>query len=364
MRITALDVRDLRSVAAAALEPGPGINLMIGPNAAGKTSLLEAIHLLGTGRSFAATRPTRLIRTDAGPLRVVARVQCDRSPGTLHRLGIERETTGSATMRLDGANVARVSDLARRLPVVAIHPDSHELVSGGPGERRRLLDQGLFHVEHSFQSVWQRYRRLLAQRNALLRSRAPAAELAAWERELAEAGERIDGLRERTVVELNTLIGRRAPGLVGDDHHIELRYRRGWPDGQGCGEALERSRSRDREQMTTTVGPHRADLSLRWNARDSRQRISRGQQKLLVYLLRLAQAEQMGAATGEGCILLLDDLAAELDADHRARVLESALDLGVQVFITAIDPEAVPLQPAGAVSMFHVEQGRVTEVIQ
>ncbi|MDZ7828295.1 MAG: DNA replication/repair protein RecF [Halofilum sp. (in: g-proteobacteria)] len=364
MRITALDLRDVRSVAAAALEPGAGLNLIVGPNAAGKTSLLEAIHLLGTGRSFAATRPTRLIRHDAGPLRVVARVQSDRPHGRLHRLGLERDSSGPAVMRIDGANVGRVSDLARLLPVVAVHPDSHELVSGGPGERRRLLDQGLFHVEHSYHDTWQRYRRLLAQRNTLLRMRAARAELGAWEQALAEAGSRIDALRAETVTALNALIQRRAPELVGEDAVIELRYRRGWPEDQTYVEALERAHQRDREHLTTTVGPHRADLALRWNGRDSRQRISRGQQKLLVYLLRLAQAEQMGAATGEGCILLLDDLAAELDAEHRARVVRSALALGVQLFVTAIDARAVPTDPAPAVSMFHVEQGRVEEVIQ
>lgn len=364
MRVTALDVRDVRSVATAALEPGPGINLIVGPNAAGKTSLLEAIHLLGTGRSFAATRPTRLVRNGAGPLRVVARVQSDRYPGRLHRLGLERDVSGSATMRLDGAGVARLSDLARELPVVAIHPDSHELVSGGPGERRRMLDQGLFHVEHAFQPAWQRYRRLLAQRNALLRSNASRPELDAWERELAEAGTRIDQLRARNVAELQVRIDQRAAGLVGPEPGIELRYRRGWPDGEPYVDALERARPRDREHMTTTVGPHRADLSLRWNGRDSRQRVSRGQQKLLVYLLRLAQAEQIGVATGEGCILLLDDLAAELDADHRARVVDLALELGVQIFVTAIDAAALPLGGASTISTFHVEQGKVTEVIQ
>jgi DNA replication and repair protein RecF len=364
MRITALDLRDVRSVAASALEPGSGINLIVGPNAAGKTSLLEAIHLLATGRSFAATRPTRLIRHDAGPLRVVARVQSDRPGARVHRLGLERSSSGPAVMRLDGENVGRVSDLARLLPVVAVHPDSHELVSGGPGERRRLLDQGLFHVEHSYHDTWQRYRRLLAQRNTLLRMRAPRAELAAWEQALAETGSRIDTLRADTVRALNDLIQQRAPDLMGEDVVVELRYRPGWPEDQAYAEALERAHRRDREQLTTTVGPHRADLALRWNGRDSRQRISRGQQKLLVYLLRLAQAEQMGAATGEGCILLLDDLAAELDAVHRARVVQSALALGVQLFVTAIDPAAVPTDRAAVVSMFHVEQGRVEEVIQ
>lgn len=364
MRITALDVRDVRSVAAAAFEPGPRINLILGPNAAGKTSLLESIHLLATGRSFAATRPTRLIRSGAGPLRVVARVQADLPPRRLHRLGIERRFTGPAMMKVDGGNVERLAELARLLPVVAIHPDSHQLVSGGPGERRRLLDQGLFHVEPSFHAVWQRYRRLLSQRNALLRTAARPAELAAWEVELAEAGERMDAMRRDCVARLNSVVEQRAPILIGPDASVSLEYRSGWGDAQSFAEALERARARDREEMTTTVGPHRADLVLRWDKRDSRQRISRGQQKLLVYLLRLGQAELVAEVTGEGCVLLLDDLAAELDTTHRARVVDLALSVGAQVFISALEPTVVPVGSAPSVSMFHVEQGRVREVVQ
>lgn len=364
MRITALDVRDVRSVAAAALEPGPELNLIVGQNAAGKTSLLESIHLLATGRSFAATRPSRLVRTGAGPLRVVARVQSDRSPHRLHRLGVERDAAGPALLRLDGRDVARVSELARQLPVIAIHPDSHGLVSGGPGERRRLLDQVLFHVEPSFQQLWQRYRRLLAQRNTLLRVRAGSAELDAWEGELAETGSRMDALRQGSVAELNELIATRAPQLLDNAATVELQYRHGWPDSLEFGEALARARVRDRDQLTTTVGPHRADLSLRWNSRDSRQRVSRGQQKLLVYALRLAQAEQMARRTAEPCVLLLDDLAAELDAAHRERTLEAALAVGAQVFVTAIDAGSVPTAAASVLTTFHVEQGTVREVIQ
>ena len=365
MRLTALDVRDVRIIAAAALEPDPAVNLIVGPNAAGKTSLLESIHLLATGRSFAASRPTRMIRSGAGPLRVVGRVQEGRPPARLHRLGLERSTTGPATMRIDGRDVQRVADLARLLPVVAVHPDSHELVAGGPGGRRRLLDQGLFHVEPSFHPAWQRYRRALAQRNAVLRSGGSERELAAWEPELAEAGARMDALRRSYVADLNAVVRQRLPALLGESVDLVLQYRPGWGgDERDFGTALEHARARDREQLTTSVGPHRADLGLRWNARDSRQRVSRGQQKLLVYLLRLGQAEQLARATGEGCILLLDDLAAELDAGYRRRVLELAVDVGAQIFVTALESAVIPLDAVGSLSVFHVEQGEVREVIQ
>ena len=360
MRLTALDVHDVRVIAAAGLEPGAGINVIVGPNAAGKTSLLESIYLLATGRSFAATRPTRLVRTGSDALRVVARVQS--RAGVLHRLGLERGVGGTARMRVDGRTAERLAELAHLLPVVAVHPESHGLIGGAPAERRRLLDLGLFHVEQSFHSVWQTFRRTLAQRNALVRAGAGSAELDVWDSALADAGMAIDSMRrayvERLAVETRDL----TESLLGAFGDVELSYRAGFDEQRGLLESLRQSRSRDREQHTTTVGPQRAELRLRLDGRDVRQRVSRGQQKLLVYLLRLAQARQL--ASQSGCVLLLDDPGAELDAEHRRRLMETAARIGVQCFVTAVEREAVPVPRDAPSKVFHVEQGRVSEVIQ
>ena len=167
-------------------------------------------------------------------------------------------------------------------------------------------------------------------------------------------------LQQRDLFEAERLAKR----LLPEGSRVVLDYRPGWTDGSGLDAALQRARNRDREQGTTTVGPHRADVIVRWDDRDSRQRVSRGQQKLLVYLLRLAQSEQWATATGEGCILLLDDLPAELDEAHRRRVLELAVEGGGQVFITALERPTVPLPAGTSSSVFHVEQGRVREVVQ
>lgn len=362
MRLTAVDIRDVRVVRAAAMEPAPDVNLLLGPNAAGKTSLLEAIHILATGRSFAASRTARVIRIEAGPLRVVGRVQ-GAAGGAVHRLGIERGGSGPARMRVDGRPAERIAELARLLPVVAIHPQSHDLILGGPGERRRLLDLGLFHVEQGFHDLWQRYRRALSQRNVLLRRRAPEPELVPWEAELARTGEGLDQLRRRYVESLADSVRTLAPDLFGDDVAIALEYRRGWNEGETLADALSRLRSRDLEQRVTGVGPHRADLVIRFDGRDVRQRISRGQQKLLVYLLRLAQARQLAAAGDGSCLLLLDDLPAELDADRRERVMRAAVSVGAQCFVTALEEETVPIPRDVACNVFHVEQGCVSEVV-
>ncbi|MDZ7748225.1 MAG: DNA replication and repair protein RecF [Halofilum sp. (in: g-proteobacteria)] len=263
-------------------------------------------------------------------------------------------------MRLDGRSLERVTDLARALPVVVVHPGSHELVGGGPGERRRLLDFGLFHVEPGFHAVWQRYRRAVGQRNALLRGRRGERELLPWEQEIATAGARLDELRRAYVADLAPRVGRLGEEVLGAT--VTLDYRAGWTGTAALGDALDAARARDRELLATSVGPHRADVALRLEGREVRQRVSRGQQKMLVYVLRLAQAEQLGE--GGGCALLLDDLPAELDRERRARVLALAARVGAQVFVTALEPGSLDLPPGVAAKVFHVEQGEVSEVIQ
>ena len=293
-------------------------------------------------------------------MRVVGRVE-GGPDGREHRLGLERWARGGTRLRLDGENVRRIAELARVLPVVAVHPESHELIAGGPGERRRLLDLGLFHVEQGFHGTWQRYRRALGHRNALLRAGRADREVAIWEAEMGARGDEIDSLRRRYVEDLAPRVKRLARGILAGRDALAIEYRPGWRAGVPLTEALGASRKRDREQLGTSVGPHRADLAIRLDGMDVRQRVSRGQQKLLVYVLRLAQAEQLGSG---GCALLLDDLPAELDSERRLGVLRAALEVGAQLFVTTLDSQSVP--EAGALSrkVFHVEQGRVCEVIQ
>lgn len=361
MHLTALDVRDFRGVASGALEPVAGLNVIVGPNAAGKTSLLEAVHVLSTGRSFAATRTAPLVRHGAGPLRVVGRV-VDGSE-RVRRLGVERGRTGPATLRLDGAAAERVTELARVLPVIAIHPESHDIVIGGPEGRRRLLDLGLFHVEPRFHETWRRFRRALAQRNALLRRGASTSVFEPWDQELSSVGEALDRARQSYVEKLVPIVAAMQPRLFGGDEELELIYRRGWPEDRNLLEALRDERQRAGDRAGTSVGPHRADLGLRLGGREVRQQVSRGQQKLLVYLLRLAQARQLTQSPAGGCVLLLDDLPAELDQDRREQVVALAAEIEIQVFVTALESDGVPRPAELSSRLFHVEQGQVREMV-
>jgi DNA replication and repair protein RecF len=352
MALESLSITGLRCIEQADLQPAPGLNLVLGKNASGKTSLLEAIFLLGRGRSFRSARREAAIREGA-PL---ARVAAELSDG--RRLGIEVSAEGWRA-RAGGVPVGQLAELAAALPVQLIDPEIHRLVQEGPGERRRYLDWAAFHVKPGFLETWRHYQRALRQRNAALRAGASDTRLEPWEASLADSGQVLDRLREETVAGLSEPIRRAAGALLGSE--LSIAYRRGQPAGQDLADALAAHRDRDRRAGMTQAGPHRADLALTFDTHRARGWVSRGQQKLVAAALVLGQAELLAPLWGSRGVLLVDDAAAELDRERCAALLELVGGLPFQVFLTALDGESLPgLAPQRT---FHVEQGRVTQVV-
>lgn len=358
MRLEQLDITDVRSIREARFEPGAGLNVLIGSNGAGKTSVLEALHLLAYGRSFRARVRDGLIRTGAPALQLFARWS-EQDGGRRHQVGL-RHTGGEWQGRLDGADVGQLSDLCTALAAVTFEPGSHALLSGGGEPRRRLLDWGLFHVEPEFLPVWRRHARALKQRNALLKAGGSSAALDAWDSELAQAGELLDRHRRIYVEALEPKVEQWAQELIpelGTAHHA---YLPGWRREElTLADALLVNRDRDRQLGHTTTGPHRADLLLGFAARPAREPLSRGQSKLAALALLLAQAEDFRSRRGEWPLILLDDLASELDRGHRHGLLAALVASGAQVFVTGTELEALELDPDWPTTTFHVEHGAV-----
>lgn len=352
MALTRLTVTGLRCFENAALEPAPGLNLVTGPNASGKTSLLEAIFLLGRGRSFRTARREAMIREGAERLQVVGRL------GDARVLGME-VTRGGWTARLAGESVTQLAQLAGVLPVQLMDPEVHRLVQEGPGERRRYLDWATFHVKPGFLDVWRKYQRALRQRNAALKARRGLATIEVWEQALAENGHLLDQLRRETVAELAEPVNQAAQHLLGAE--LRLEYRSGQAADQDLAEALAVHRERDLRAGMTQVGPHRADLSLTLDDHRARGWVSRGQQKLVAAAMVLGQARLLAPRWGGRGILLVDDPAAELDRERCEKLLALISQLPFQVFITALDSQGLP--GLEAARTFHVEQGRFTEVV-
>lgn len=379
MHVTRLDIRHLRRFRDVTLSPGPGLNLITGENGAGKTSVLEALHLMAYGRSFRGRVRDGLVQAGAPALEVfVEWAETGQQRPDTGTGGVEDMTQSYARMRkaglrhsgqewtgrLDGAPVAQLGDLCAALAVVSFDPGSHALISGGGEPRRRLLDWGLFHVEPEFLPLWRRYSRALRQRNALLKSKARDSQLDAWDAELADAGEIMSRQRQNYVDALQPhyarLINSLAPALGAG----ELGYLHGWRRGElPLRDALLVARERDLLVGHTSVGPHRADWSLGFSGVPGREALSRGQAKLVALAVLLAQAEHHAAAQGEWPVVALDDLASELDRNHQQRVLRHLLGCGAQVFVTGTE------RPAGLDSLevpthkFHVEHAAIQPVV-
>lgn len=354
MRLSRLELRDLRNLVDVALEPGPGMNLLLGANGAGKTSVLEGLHLLAYGRSFRGRVRDGLVRTGQTAIEVFAEWQLEGGERR-HRAGL-RHSGGGWDARLDGEPVAHLGELCAAFMVVTFEPGSHALVSGGGEPRRRFVDRGLFHVEPGFLPVWRRYARALKQRNALLKSRAAVAQIAAWDQELAASGEELTRRRvlylDRLQERLQPVAAELAPGL-GD---MALDFEPGWRRSSlSLADALAVAQERDRQLGHTSVGPHRADWKLRLAGKADGEALSRGQAKLAALSCLFAQAADSAVERLHWPVIALDDVASELDEEHRGRVLGFLGRTPAQVFITGTDP--LPSTPGTRV--FHVEHGAV-----
>lgn len=350
MHLSSVYLHNIRNVESARLAPGPGINWLYGANGAGKTSVLEAIHMLGRGQSFRTARASSLIGEGCQSLQVFVHA---RNPE--HRLGIERNAT-EWRGRVDGQAATKMSEFARRLPLVLIDPENHQLVEGAPARRRSFLDWGLFHVEQSYLEQWRRYARLLRQRNAALRDRAPDAVLDAVEQPMARAALAVENSRRQYTARVSGALRALEVALEFRVPVLELTYRPLADSESGYVEQWRAGRGRDREQGFTRDGPQRSDLAIRSAGRSVANRFSRGQMKLAALLLKLAQAA-VGREVSDP-LLLIDDPVSELDADHLNRLLEWLQAQPLQCWITAVDPA-----PQAQTSLFHVEQGKIRAVV-
>jgi len=347
-----LTVEDLRCLHRAELALDPQRNLIWGSNGSGKTSLLEAIFLLGRGRSFRTRNSERLIRHGQPRLTVFGRT--DGMPP--QAVGVQVAKAGGTTARINGATAGSLTELSQSFPVQVIDPGVHKLVEEGGFRRRRWMDWAVFHVEHQFGDWWLRYTRILKQRNAALRTQP--AQVTAWDTELARVGELIAESRRRFVENLLPFWRESVLALSGLEP--ELHYFKGWAQDVSLAEALVASKPRDESKRLTHPGPHRADVIIRMSGRPAREVLSRGQQKLVAVAMTLAQLNLLQQATETTPTLLLDDPAAELDGEHLRRFIEQVMRLRSQLVLTSLHAESRLFGTPNRV--FHVEQGRVQPV--
>lgn len=353
MSLVSLTASNFRCLEHIDLEFDPRCTAIAGSNGAGKTSLLEAIYVLSVGRSFRTNRPELLIgRSQPPEFLIVGKVVVSSRRRTL---GV-RWSREEKEIHLDGAHRRGFADLTAALPVQVIDPNSHTLVEGGPIERRRYVDWGVFHVEQAFWKAWKDYSKALQQRNAALKSQQPVHLVRSWDEQLISAGESVGRYRRAYVDTIASTVAANVSELLGLDASLSVKD--GWMEGKTFEESVESNWVKDIRFRTTTVGPHRADLELRVGSDLAKDVVSRGQQKVLACALILAQLQHRVAAGLEPACLLLDDPAAELDVNNLGKLLQLVGRIPAQLVATAVDFRTVELLSPG--KMFHVKQGEVT----
>jgi len=348
MSLAELRIENLRCIESAVLEFSPELNLIAGENGAGKTSILEAIFLLGRGRSFRTRNSEKLIRHGAAALTVFGRT----NGGPSMSAGIEVSREGTRA-RINGQDAGSLLELSAVLPVQVIDPEIHKLIEQGPERRRRWLDWLVFHVEPSFAGHWARYQRALKQRNAGLKS--GVRDLSAWDDILAESGVAITTARRSALQRLGPYLTRLFAAFSGLE--VAVSFYAGWGAELSFSEMLQLNADRDRERGLTHGGAHRADVELRVRGRLARERLSRGQQKLTAVAMIVSQLQLVRAELGLRATLLLDDPAAELDTKNLQKLFSELTALESQMIATSLTPETALFQAPKAA--FHVEQGRV-----
>lgn len=360
MKITHLALENFRLVKHASIELAGGANVFIGENAQGKTTLLEAVSYLSSGRSFRTSTDRDCIRHARGDEHPpeFAAADCEyRTDTGFHRIrgAIEKN---AKSFWIDEKSLPRLGDLWGMLNTVVFIPSDTDLVRAGPAGRRALLGSLLARSSRTDLQTMQRYAAALRQRNALLKQHGNPGEthFEAYETQMAEHGARMLASRQRLMKNLRPIAQHYVQLLSREKDHFEILHETGCPhlnvmeedayeeNPKAFGTLVEslqfqwaRDRSRDRDRGRTEHGPHRGDMALILNGRDARSFSSQGQARTIVLAMKLAEVELLKKLSGEPSVLLLDDVMGELDQSRARTFINLVAKGGNQTLLTATD---------------------------
>ena len=353
MAFDLIRISDLRNLTECEIAPHDGLNLVHGPNGSGKTSLLEAIYILGRGRSFRDKQLQNVVQRGKNSFTVFGRKKLKTEHSAI---GVSYSRKG-ADVKIDGERISKLSLLANETPIHIITPRSQEIIEDGSSIRRRFLDWGVFHVEPLYKHFSSRYQRALYQRNSALRNSSRSANI--WDRELVESGNKIQEYRAFYFKKFKANFIEQLEELeVGLD--LDVTLYQGWSREQSLQQALNEGFAGDENRKFTRTGPHRADIIFKINSKHLDKWGSRGQLKLTAFALFFAQAKVIKLLTTKEPVLLVDDITAELDRKNVERVIGQLVLQNNQIFITTTDQHLSIGENTG--KMFHVEHGVVGEL--
>jgi DNA replication and repair protein RecF len=354
-----LQITHLRNISNAMLNFHPKVNLLQGENASGKTSLLEAIYLLSYGRSFRTHLPRRIIQNNQDQLILHAKLLSNHVE---HKLGLSKSLQQGSNIKIDGKEQTNIISNLRLMPIQLINTDSFSLLFSASKVRRAFIDWGMFHVKHDFLIAWNEFNKLLKQRNALLRQNADQSNFKVWDPMLVKASIQLDAYRKAYCLDLEKIF-QQYKLLHKDIEDINIVYKSGWNQDKSFEQCLNDNYETDVMKGYTVSGPHRADIDIRLNGKPAKDQLSRGQLKLLLATLYMAQSALLKKQANVDSILLIDDITAELDRARLKSFIHHLLDLDLQIFITMVDQPSIPfINDIASYNMFHVEHGTFNPV--
>lgn len=358
MTLLKLDIYAVRNIQKETIIPAPAINFIYGENASGKSAIIEAIFILGRAKSFRSATIKPVINFSQNHLIVSA--QTLQANGNAIHLGIQLDSK-SFCCRINQQSTQKRSDLAYALPLQIIHPKSYELLDAGPQLRREFLDWGVFNDDEKFLPAWRNFKKALLQRNALLKAKRPE-HINVWDKELLYYGTIVNSCRQLYLQKLKPVFTDIIDKFLKIDD-IDIKLISGWDTSIDFQRVLIEDLEKDLRYGFTHSGPHRGDFHLLVSNRLAKDFVSRGQLKLLVMSLKLAQVQLLtNEHSNMGCFLI-DDFAAELDVINRAKLLLYLSEMKCQVFITATEiSDFGDLNHIKNYKMFHVEHGSIKQV--
>lgn len=358
MKIRSFECRDFRNYEELSLEFSPGINILYGDNAQGKTNVLEALYLSCTSRSHRSKKDAEMIRFGADEAHVRTVVEKENIP---HRIDIHLKKKGAKGIAIDSVPVRRASELFGLAHAVFFSPEDLGIVKNGPSERRRFLDMELCQIRKTYLQHLSSYTRVVNQRNLLLRGALDRPEdldtLDAWDAQLIRYGTEIIRERRAFIERLNEIVGPIHRSLTGGTEELSLAYE---PDvtEEDFFDKLLISRESDLRVKTTQCGPHRDDILFRVGDMDARRYGSQGQQRSAALSLKLAEIQIVRETVRETPVLFLDDVLSELDQRRQSALLGSIQDIQTLVTCTGLDDFVRNRFPMDRV--FEVKEAKVT----
>ena len=355
MHLTDFNISNLRCIGQASVELDKDINIIIGENGSGKTSFLEGIYLLATGKNFSAVKRRDLIKDGSCNMGIAGIFVS--SFGLESKIKLEKSFS-ETYYTFQGHSVKKSSEVAAKIPILVGNSRAADLLTDSPKARRDLLDRTAFHVKPSFLSIWNELRRALAQRNNILKSGRSRDQLCYWDKLVSEKSNEMDVYRKQVVDKLNRFL---ATSVLKEElGEVLFDYYSGWDASLPLLQHLESNRESEFRIGYTLYGAHRADLRVKVAGKFGAKRLSKGQLKFVAFELIIALHEYISENGPAKPIFLVDDLSAELDNVKQRHLIDKILGLSGQKVLSSIQPEIIGFFDNEGHRVFHVKHGNVT----